>query len=84
MTDLPKRYMMKSHHQRAEMHEEILMVLENISSNSLPNIYLQLQNVEAKRSLIRELLTAKTAGIDLRTELSAINSTMERDSKYDF
>ena len=81
MTDLPLKYMMKSYHKRAEMHEEILMALENISSTSLQNIYRQLQDVEAKRTLIRELLTAMTAGNELSTTLIQIDNIMGRGAQ---
>ena len=75
--------MMKSHDVRAKMHEEILMALENISSNSLQNIYRQLQNVEAKRMLIRELLISMTRGTDLNTSLIQIDNTIAMDAKND-
>jgi hypothetical protein len=83
MRELPLTYMMKSHTERAEMHEEILMALENISSSSLQNIYRQLQNVEAKRMLIRELLISMTKGTDLSTSLIQIDTTIGRDAQYE-
>jgi hypothetical protein len=83
MTDLPLLYMMKSHTERAEMHEEILMALENISSSSLQNIYRQLQNVDAKRVLIRELLISMTMGTDLSTSLFQIDNTIGKDAQYE-
>ena len=83
MRDLPLKYMMKSHLRRAEMHEEILMALENISCSSLQNIYRQLQNVEAKRMLIRELLIAMTEGNELSTSLIQIDMTIAGDAQYE-
>ena len=65
------------------MHKKILMALENISSSSLQNIYRQLQDVEAKRLLIQELLIDMTAGTDLGTSLIQIDSTIGRDDKYE-
>ncbi len=59
------------------------MALENISSSSLQNIYRQLQDVEAKRLLIQELLIDMTAGTDLGTSLIQIDSTIGRDDKYE-
>ncbi|MBH96738.1 MAG: hypothetical protein CMD87_05725 [Gammaproteobacteria bacterium] len=83
MRELPLKYMMKSHKKRVEMHREILMALENISSNSLQNIYRQLQNVEAKRMLIRELLISMTEGTDLSTSLIQIDNIIGRDAQYE-
>ena len=70
--------MIKSYQKRAEMHEQILVALENISSSSLQYIYIQLQNVEAKRMLIQELLIAMTDGTDISTSLIQINNTISR------
>lgn len=81
--NLPVRYMMKCNGKRAKMHKKILMALENISSSSLQNIYRQLQDVEAKRLLIQELLIDMTAGTDLGTSLIQIDSTIGRDDKYE-
>jgi|TARA_R110000787_G_scaffold41939_2_gene103157 hypothetical protein len=78
MIELPKKYMIKSYQKRAEMHEQILVALENISSSSLQYIYIQLQNVEAKRMLIQELLIAMTDGTDISTSLIQINNTISR------
>ena len=83
MRDLPLKYMMESHRRRADMHEEILKALDNISSSSLQNIYRQLQNVEAKRMLIRELLIAMTEGNELSTSLIQIDMTIARDAQYE-
>ena len=81
--NLPVRYMMKCNGKRSEMHKKILMALENISSSSLQNIYRQLQDVEAKRLLIQELLIDLTEGTDLGTSLIQIDSTIGRDEKYE-
>ena len=78
MIELPKKYMIKSYQKRAEMHEQILVALENISSSSLQYIYIQLQNVESKRMLIQELLIAMTDGTDISTSLIQINNTISR------
>ena len=83
MVHPPVRYMMKCNGKRAEMHKQILIVLENISSSSLQNIYRQLQDVESKRLLIQELLIDMTKGADLGTSLIQIDSTIGRDAKYE-
>lgn len=82
MIELPKKYMIKSYNERAKMHEQILIALENISSSSFQNIYRQLQNVEAKRRLIKELLIGMTDGTDISTSLIQIDGTIGREEKY--
>tara|TARA_B100000927_G_scaffold290537_1_gene289670 strand:+ start:1387 stop:1641 length:255 start_codon:yes stop_codon:yes gene_type:complete len=83
MRPLPKSYMTKTHAQRAKMHEDVLIALENASSTTLQNIVRQLANVDAKRMLMREMLVALNEGQDLYSVLVQIDSTIEKDAKYE-
>tara|TARA_R100001509_G_scaffold90690_1_gene52207 strand:- start:144 stop:374 length:231 start_codon:yes stop_codon:yes gene_type:complete len=75
--------MLMSHEEQAKMHEEICMALETISSSSLQNIYRQLQQVEAKRMLIREIIIGLQKGFEMSALLIQIDTTISRDGEYE-
>ena len=65
------------------MHEEIAQTLEDVSSTSLQNIYRQLQDVNAKRTLIREILISMDRGITLDAILAQIDTTIQNDALFE-
>jgi hypothetical protein len=82
MRPLPLSFMLKSYHERAEIHEDVCAALESVSSSSLHNIYRQLQNVEAKRMLIREIIIGLEKGFTMSAVLIQIDTTISRDGEY--
>jgi hypothetical protein len=83
MRPLPKSYMLRSAEQRLAMHEEIAQTLDDVSSTSLQNIYRQLQDVNAKRTLIREILISMDKGITLDATLAQIDTTIQNDALFE-
>ena len=83
MRRLPKKYMLKSHLERSEMHEDICAALENVSSASLQQIFRQLQDADAKRKLMREIIISLEKGYSLDATLIQINNTIDRDAEYE-
>lgn len=71
--------MLKSRKERFDLHEEICASLENVSNTLMPNIYRQLQDVEAKRLLFREILIGISHGDDLQTTLISIENTISNE-----
>ena len=74
--------MLKSHMERAELYEDICAALENVSSASLQQIHRQLEDAEAKRMLIREIVISLDKGFALDATLVQINNTIDRDAEY--
>jgi|DEB0MinimDraft_3_1074331.scaffolds.fasta_scaffold00001_5 hypothetical protein len=83
MRPLPKSYMLRSPQQRLAMHEEIAQTLDDVSSTSLQNIYRQLQDVNAKRTLIREILISMDKGMTLDAILAQIDTTIQNDALFE-
>lgn len=82
MKQLPKSYMMLSAKQRAEKFAEMLSSLENVSGTSLQQILRQLNDMEAKRNLLKEIIINEGEGYDLYTTLVQIENTISIDSEY--
>ncbi len=82
MKKLPQTYMMLSAEVRAKKFAETLSALENVSGTSLQQILRQLNDMEAKRNLMKEIIINEYEGYDLYTTLVQIENTLSIDSEY--
>ena len=72
----------RPHSLRAKKFAETLSALENVSGTSLQQILRQLNDMEAKRNLMKEIIINEYEGYDLYTTLVQIENTLSIDSEY--